>query len=238
MECVTVECGSLERGSLERGPLRGLVGIGGGGHQHVLGLDVAMDHPAPVCVPERVGERDPDFEDLFIAQRFSRDQLGEGVALDQLGDQVEGVLLGTGLVQGDDRGMGQAGGGERLARGSLAVFAGGERDRLDGHFAVEQLVVGAPHDPEAAGTEALEQPVAAEHHNAPPSQRRLAASASRGTGNRRALRRDQRVVRVHRLLRSPVRGCSLPRAGRRSGHEREVADGANQEWQRPRGRSY
>ena len=48
-------------------------------------------------------------------ERLGGDQLGEGLAVDQLGDQVEGVLLGARLVQGDDRGMGETGGGERLA---------------------------------------------------------------------------------------------------------------------------
>ena len=118
--------------------------------------------------------------DLLVAQRIGGDQLGEGVAVDQLGDQVEGVLLGACLVQGDDRGMRQTGGGERLAGGALAILAGGKRDHLDGDLAVEQLVVSAPHHPEAAGAEALEQAVAtrAPERPAPAAGRSPRARAS------------------------------------------------------------
>ena len=72
--------------------------------------------------------------------------------MDELGDQIEGVLLGACLIQGDDRGMRQPRGGERLAGGALAIFAGGERS-LERHLTVEQLVVGSPDDPEAARAE-------------------------------------------------------------------------------------
>ncbi len=225
------EVGQLGDGSriLERRALRGLVEIDLRWHQHVLGLDVTVDHPAPVGVQKRVGERDPDFDHLLVAERVVGDQLGEGVTVNQLGDQVEGVVLDAGLVQSDDRGVREAGGGERLARGALAVFAGRERNHLDGDLTVEQFVVGAPHHPEAAGAKALEQPVAAEHRSAPARQRPFAAGTDRGAAERRGGGRDQGVVRVHRLLRSPMRERSLPQAGRRSAGEREVADGTNRE---------
>src|ERR1700691_3927867 len=112
--------------------------------------------------------------------------------------------------------MRQTGGGERLAGGALAVFSGGKRDHLDGDLTVEQLVVGAPHHPEAAGAEELEQAIATQRWSAPSGRRPLAASSGCDTPAA-ALRGDQCVVIVHRLLRSPVRGRSLPRAGRRSG---------------------
>ena len=72
--------------------------------------------------------------------------------MDQLGDQVEGVLLGARLVQDDDRRVRQARSGERLAACALAVDripTRPERDPLDRHLAVQQLVVGAPHHAEA-----------------------------------------------------------------------------------------
>ena len=111
------EVGELRDGRRSRSALDAARAAGiGGRNQHVLRLDVAVDHPARVGVHERVGERDPDFEHLLVAERLGCDQLREGVAVHQLGDQVEGVVLGAGLVQGDDRGMREAGGGERLAR--------------------------------------------------------------------------------------------------------------------------
>ena len=83
-----------------------------------------MDDPATVSVQEGLGERDADLQDLLVAERTrAAISCGEGLAVDELGDQVEGVVLDAGLVQGDDRGVSEARGGERLAGGALAVLA-------------------------------------------------------------------------------------------------------------------
>lgn len=82
--------------------------------------------------------------------------------MDQLADQVEGVPDGGGLVQGDDRRMREARGGQRLARRPLAVAVRAEQDPLKGDLAMQQLVVRAPDLPETAASESLEQPVATE----------------------------------------------------------------------------
>ena len=67
------------------------------------------------------------------------------------------------LVQRDDRRVRQARGRERLPRGTLAVAVGAERDTLDRDLAMQELVVRAPDDAEAAGAETFEQAVAIEH---------------------------------------------------------------------------
>ena len=113
-------------------------------------------------VLERTHERQPDLEDLLVGKPILGDQQSQGVALDQLGDQVESVVVGARLVQSHDRRVSQARGGERLACGSLAVLLGRQRDALDRDRAVEQLVVGAPHGAEPARAEALDQAVATE----------------------------------------------------------------------------
>ncbi len=136
----------------------GAVGVAlvvGVGQQHVLRLDVTVDHAARVRMCECVAERDPDLEHLLVRERVGVDQLGERGALDEFGDQVEVVLVSARLVQRDDRRVGEARSGLRLARGALAILVGRQRDALDGDFAAQQLVVCAPHDPETAGAESF-----------------------------------------------------------------------------------
>ena len=192
-------------------------------------------------------EREADLEQLLVGERVGGDQLREGVAVDQLGDQVEGVLRGARLVQDDDRRVRQARAGERLAARALAVDripARPERDPLDRHFAVQQLVVGAPHHPEAAGAEAFEQPVAAEHQRLlRPARRRASCESRRRSAGAResevgaaaadASRHrpdpvpgagvDEGVERVHRLPSSPSAGPLPAPPGRKKRREREVA---------------
>ena len=203
-------------------------------HEHVVGLQVAVDHPTLVGVQEGVGERNADLQDLLVAERLRGEQLGEGVAVDELGDQVEDVVLDARLVQSDDRGVSEARGRKRLAGCALAVLAvllGGQGDHLDGDLAVEQPVVRAPHHSEAPRSEALQQPVAAEHgvaHRRPstrcsptlegspcatgPSPRAGGLPSSRVSG--------ESTASCVRRSRAP----SLPRRGRRTRGEREVAE--------------
>ncbi len=72
----------------------------------------------------------------------------------QLGDEVDGVVVAPGLVQRDDPRVRQPRGRLRLALGPRARRGVVRRDPLDGDGAVEALVVGEPHDAEAAGPEA------------------------------------------------------------------------------------
>jgi hypothetical protein len=88
-------------------------------------------------VGERASDRDADLEQLLVLERIVGDQLGEGLAVNELGDQVEAPLGGLRLIEGDDRRMRQSRRGERLAGRSLAVPVGSERDTLDRHLAAE-----------------------------------------------------------------------------------------------------
>jgi hypothetical protein len=131
--------------------------------QDVLRLDVTMDHSARVSVRERVGQREPDLDDLLVAQRVLLDQLRERVPLDQLGDQVEGVPVRARLVEGDDRRMRQAGGRVRLSHRTVALLHGGQRDSLESDRAAQLLVARTPDRAKAAHAQPLEQPIAPEH---------------------------------------------------------------------------
>ena len=153
-----------EAGATEVGQLGGrVVLLGRARDEHVLGLDVAVYDAAAVGVGEGAGERDPDLEHLLVGEALLGDQAPERLALDELGDQVHGAVLGARLVQGDDRRMAKARGDERLAHRPLAVPARAEGDALERHLAVQELVVGAPHHAEAARPEAVLQAVAPEH---------------------------------------------------------------------------
>ena len=104
-------------------------------------------------------------------------QLGERRARDELGDEVDGLVVAAGLVQRDDRRVRQPRGGAapraRRARRAAASCIG---DALDRDGAVEALVVGQPDDAEAARAEAAHEPVAAEDA---PRRRRGARRARR-----------------------------------------------------------
>ena len=141
------------------------------GDEHVLGLYVAMDHPAGMGVGERLGKARADQQDLLVLELIVGDQLGKGLPTDELGHEVEGVPVDVGLVQRDDRRVAQPCRGERLPSGALAQrqlvwqrgLLGGKWYPLQRHLTMQQLVVGAPHHPEAPRAEALAQPVAPVH---------------------------------------------------------------------------
>ena len=236
------QAGAAEVGQLG-GALRILWPVG---NEHVLGLDVAVDHAARVRVGESVRERDADLEHLLVVEPARGDQLRERLAVDELGDQVERLADGTRLVQGDDRRVRQPRAGERLAARALAVSVQSQRDPLDGHLAVQQLVVGAPDHPEAAGAETLDEPVTSEHETTlgrARIPRDGARDACRGARALQGCRRDRRgapggagdlpdravgvvrrtgadegAQRLHRILRSP----SVPSAPCRGHRERTL----------------
>ena len=98
--------------------------------EHVLRLDVSVDDTARVGVGDRGGEGEADLEDLLVGELVRADQRRERVAVDELGDEVEVLARRARLVQRDDRGMGQAGGGERLTLCPLAAPGGAQCTRL------------------------------------------------------------------------------------------------------------
>jgi hypothetical protein len=95
------------------------VGAAVGVEQDVAGLDVAVDHPPAVHVGEGVGERGAERDHVAQRQRTAADALREGVALDELHDEVGAPVVVTDVVHGD-----QAGVRERREREDLAAVAG------------------------------------------------------------------------------------------------------------------
>ena len=128
----------------EVGQLGDLGGCHGAlGHEHVGRLDVAVHDALSMCVLERVAERDSDRDDVVVRQLTGRQQMIEGRAAHELGDQVGALVVDRRLVQGHDPRMRQAGRRSGLA---LEAAAG---DPLAGHdldrdIALQTLVPGHP----------------------------------------------------------------------------------------------
>ena len=124
------------------------------GDLHVLGLDVAVDDAARVGVVERLAEIGADLADLAVAERALAAEAGEGRALDQLGDQQRVAVLLAHLIEGDDAGVVEAGGGLGLAQHPAAGLAPCGFDRLDRDRALEPPVPGLVDDAEPAAADA------------------------------------------------------------------------------------
>ena len=132
-------------------------------HHHVLGLDVAVDHPARVRVLEGLAERGSDARDVAVRNRARMHQLGKRSAPNQLRDEIHVVLVRGQLVDGHDARVVQPRCGARLALDPLTGPAVA-RNRLHGHLALELLVPGQPYHPEPARAQAPLQAVAAQDH--------------------------------------------------------------------------
>ena len=92
------------------------VARGAADHHQVPGLDVAVDDPLAVGVFEPRAGLDADLDrDLRARARPSLEQLGAGVALDVLHDDVVAVVVDAGVVDLDDVGVDQLRDGQRLA---------------------------------------------------------------------------------------------------------------------------
>jgi hypothetical protein len=122
-------------------------------HEDVGGLDVAMDHPGFVGSSERVGDLDPDGEQLAERQRTGGQAIAQCRPLEQLhGDEVLAVLLVDVVDRADARVV------ERRRRARLPaqplerhrVGAQLGRQELQGDLATEPLVLGPIHHAHAA----------------------------------------------------------------------------------------
>jgi hypothetical protein len=133
----------------EVGHLDGVVG-----EQDVLGLHVEVGDAGPVGVLERLGDAaDQLGGGLHVQPADPVQQVPQGLAADVLHHDPGQPAVLAGVVDGDDVGVGEAGGGERLApellgEGPVAGELGA--GDLDRDHAVELPVVGAVDDRHAA----------------------------------------------------------------------------------------
>jgi hypothetical protein len=159
------------------------LGVAAVGHEDVGGLDVAVHDPARVRSVERVGDLDPELEDLRRRQRPLPDPLLQRPPLQVLHHQERLALVLADVVDGADVGVVERRGGHRLALEALArglVVEQLLRQELERHRAVEPRVLRPANDAHAAATEPLEDAVVGDgppDHGALPSARLRRASA-------------------------------------------------------------
>jgi hypothetical protein len=124
-----------------------------------------VDDPGGVSGGERVGQGDRDPERLPETHPLAGDEGVEGPALDQLHDDEVHPLGRLDLVDRDDVGVVQLGGGTGLLLEAGPARRVGEpvgREDLDRHLAPEPRVPGAVDLPHPPGPEGLEDLVGAE----------------------------------------------------------------------------
>jgi len=180
-----------------------------GGEEHVRRLEVAVEHAGGVGVDEGPGDREGDPARLAGGERAARLALGEGLAAEQLEDEVV-ALGGTPQVEErDDAGVLERGHRPRLAAERLGVALARRRPhRLEGDEAAQLDVPGLEHEAEAPAPELAHQlelpdPAPGREGALPGGRRRL-------RGRRRELREQGGEALRGRSLAGVV---SLPHAG-------------------------
>ncbi len=145
-------------------------------HLDVLRLDVAVHDAARVGVIESLAEVGADLADLAVAELAGVGEAGQGGALDQLGDEQGVAVLLAHLVEGDDAGVVEPGGGLRLAQhpsAGLPLLL----DRLDRDRALEAAVPGLVDDAETPAADAALDQEAVEHEGTDQSLVNFAAAS-------------------------------------------------------------
>ena len=159
--------GDAEISHLDEGDAIGL----GVADQYVARLDVAVDQARGVGVGQGVGDLHADLHAHEDGQRpVVGGERREGLAPDELHDDVGGALRGDPGVEGGDHvGMGQPGRGHRLAPEALQeqlVLGQVGVEHLHRHRSGQHVVVGLPDRRHSSLSDQLDQPVAAGEHGA------------------------------------------------------------------------
>ena len=109
---------------------------------------------------ERVGHLRGDAQRIGEPHAFARNQLVQGLAIQQLHDDVGLAVLFADFVDGDDIGMVQSGSGFGLlheARATVGIGAAGFGQQFDGDETVQALVAGLVDPAHAAFADFFEQ---------------------------------------------------------------------------------
>ena len=152
--------------------------------QDVVGLDVAVDDGEPVGGAERVGRLRHDPAGLLDRQLAPpADPARHRLAVHVPHDEVDQAVALADGVDRHDVGMGQLGGGLRLAGEPLAdVLLEGELggQDLDGDPALEPLVAGAVDDAHAAPPDLALDGVGVTQRRGEPGRQRLVGGGGHG----------------------------------------------------------
>ena len=137
-----------------------------GVEQEVRGLDVAMDHPTPVGMRERLGRLKAPASHVVELERLTRSlRFAENVSQAAAVDQLHGVVMHAALAaDGEDRhdvGVVQPGDGLGLAMEPmhrLLIGHGAKPENLQGHATAQRGLLGLVDDAHAAAAELADDP--------------------------------------------------------------------------------
>ena len=162
--------------------------------EDVVGLDVAVDDGHAMGGAEGVGRLRHDPAGLVDGQAPApADPPGDRLAVDVAHDEVHQSEAFADGVDRDDVGVGQPGGGLRLAGEALPdVLLEGElgRQDLDGDPALEPLVAGAVHHAHAATADLALDGIGAAQRLGEPSSQRLVRRIGHGRQSGMGLARE------------------------------------------------
>ena len=132
---------------------------------HVVGLQVAVDHAVAVGEPSGLEDLDREVDRSYRVDRgLLADHLLERPARDVLHRDVVGAIEGAAVVHADDVGVLEPGRCLRLTAEALdepGVLGEAAVQQLQRHLATELLVLGQEHVGHPAAAEARDDPVAA-----------------------------------------------------------------------------
>jgi hypothetical protein len=190
-------CAGARSGEAEVGDDRPAVA----GDQHVVGLEVAVQHADPVGLHEAAAGLHEHRQHRRPAARRGAQPGREGAAVDELHRQEHLPVDHADVVDRDHAGVAHAGHRPGLAqqagRALGAVQLGA--DQLDRHLAIELWIVAGVDDPHAALPDPVEDHVAADAVAAAQRGDRLRSSGQRGAQHRRhAILGGARLTRRHR----------------------------------------
>ena len=134
------------------------------GDENVLGLEVAMDDAFRVRGSQAVRDLDGGPQQRLDRQRPGRQEVAQRAPFDQLHREVRDAVRLADIVDGDDVGVGQSGGGARFLLEAAARFGvdevGGQD--LERHVAAQPRVARAVHLAHAADADRIDDFVRSE----------------------------------------------------------------------------
>ena len=136
-----------------------------GRDKDVRRLDVAMNNTLPVRRCQALGDLSADFQDVLQRQRTDGNSIFERLAFQESHRQECLAAILVDLVDRTDVGVMQSGGGLSLPKEPLLglfVVQQMRGQELEGHIALELLVLGSIHNTHAALAELLDDAVVAD----------------------------------------------------------------------------
>ena len=132
------------------------------GHENVRGLDIAMHDALRVRGVQRVGDLDPEIDNLVNLEHAAGQSIVERLAFHPFHDDERLALVFADVVDRADVRVVQRGGGSRLDAKPLNGLAVSHQflwDELERDLPAETIVLSAVDDAHAAGAELMRDPI-------------------------------------------------------------------------------